>query len=186
MNTRKTFDVDALLAFHQSTFGDLRMEGPTEAPPSNPPAETDPPAPEPPKPETDWKVEARKWEQRAKDNAKAAERLAKLEEAQKTDEQKRADAQAAAEKRAAEADIRALRLEVAFAKGLTPAQAKRLVGTTREEFEADADEIKRDFPVTPAKPKPDPTQGGSDKPALSQKEIGLAEARKRFGKPADK
>lgn len=35
----------------------------------------------------------------------------------------------------------ALRLEVAAAKGLTPSQAKRLVGSTVEELEADAEEL---------------------------------------------
>lgn len=70
----------------------------------------------------------------------------------------------AAEERAAAAELRALRLEVASDKGLTPAQAKRLVGGTRQELEADADEILRDFPIAPAKPdtrspKPDPSQG---------------------------
>lgn len=45
------------------------------------------------------------------------------------------------ERRAADADERAVRLEVAQAKGLTPNQAKRLQGKTREELEADADEL---------------------------------------------
>lgn len=67
-----------------------------------------------------------------------------------------------------EHNARALRLEVAAAKGLTPAQAKRLVGTTVEELEADADEILEAFPAqkgaTPPpsnKPKPD-LRGGGD------------------------
>lgn len=38
-----------------------------------------------------------------------------------------------------EADLRAARLEIALDKGLTKTQAARLVGTTREELEADAD-----------------------------------------------
>jgi hypothetical protein len=46
-----------------------------------------------------------------------------------------------------------LRREVADEKGLTPAQARRLVGATREELEADADDILTAFPATPAKPK---------------------------------
>lgn len=105
---------------------------------------------------------------------KEAEReLAKLRKA----EQDRADAdksesekRAAAERRAEEAEQRALRLEVAADKGLTAGQAKRLVGSTREELETDADEILRDFP-TAAKPttgpKPDPSQGskGNQPPA---------------------
>lgn len=40
---------------------------------------------------------------------------------------------------------RADRLEVAIDKGLTPNQAKRLVGETKEELEADAEELLKDF-----------------------------------------
>lgn len=59
------------------------------------------------------------------------------------------------------AELRAVRLEVAAAKGLTPAQAARLQGTTREELDADADQLKELFPTsaTPGIPAPDPTQG---------------------------
>ncbi|MEU1240052.1 hypothetical protein ABZ388_06805 [Micromonospora parva] len=102
-----------------------------------------------------------------------------------------AERRTAAEQRAAEADLRATKLEVAFEKGLTPAQAKRLVGSTREELAADADEILRDFPTTPATPerrtpRPDPSQGSRGGASLSGKEAGLAEAQKRFGPPASK
>lgn len=53
-------------------------------------------------------------------------------------------ANAKAEKAEAQSKLdrdRADRLEVAMEKGLTPAQAKRLQGETKEELEADADEI---------------------------------------------
>ena len=46
---------------------------------------------------------------------------------------------------ARDAEQRALRAEVANAKGLTPTQAKRLVGETREQLEADADELLADI-----------------------------------------
>lgn len=49
------------------------------------------------------------------------------------------------ERQAQESESRALRAEVANAKGLTPSQAKRLVGATREELEADADELLKDI-----------------------------------------
>lgn len=49
------------------------------------------------------------------------------------------------ERQAKESEDRATRAEVANAKGLTAAQAKRLVGTTREELEADADELLQDI-----------------------------------------
>jgi hypothetical protein len=45
------------------------------------------------------------------------------------------------EERASKAEAAALRADVAQAKGLTPTQAKRLQGKTREELEADADEL---------------------------------------------
>lgn len=49
------------------------------------------------------------------------------------------------ERQAKESEARAMRAEVANAKGLTPSQAKRLVGATREELEADADELLKDI-----------------------------------------
>jgi hypothetical protein len=49
------------------------------------------------------------------------------------------------EQAAKDAESRAIRAEIANAKGLTPSQAKRLVGSTREELEADADELLADI-----------------------------------------
>ncbi len=70
----------------------------------------------------------------------------KLADAQKTEAQKAAEALTAAETRATAAERRALLLEVATEKGLTAAQAKRLVGSTREELLADADEFLGSLP----------------------------------------
>lgn len=92
-----------------------------------------------------WKALARKHERTAKENADAAKRLKELEDANKSEIERAQEAARAAEQRAVEAEQRALRLEVAAEKGLTPAQAKRLQGTTREEFEADADELVATF-----------------------------------------
>lgn len=117
--------------------------------------------------DTDWKAEARKWESRAKTsrdeakaNADAARKLKELEDADKSEIQKATDAAAAAAKRAEEAEARALRLEIAHEKGLTPSQAKRLVGATREELEADADELVTAF--SPADGKDAKTKPGAD------------------------
>lgn len=78
--------------------------------------------------ETDWKAEARKWEDRAKENlAKAktnetaAQRLAEIEEANKTAEQKAAERLAEAERRAAELEARANRATVANEHGVPEA-----------------------------------------------------------------
>ncbi len=66
---------------------------------------------------------------------------------------------AAIEERERKAELRDLRAEVATVKGLTPAQAKRLQGSTREELESDADDLLASFPGKPGTPRPDPTQG---------------------------
>lgn len=42
-------------------------------------------------------------------------------------------------------DVERLKLEVALDKGMTLVQAKRLVGTTKEELEADAEELVKSF-----------------------------------------
>jgi hypothetical protein len=70
---------------------------------------------------------------------------AQAADASKSDLQKLADRLDAAEKRAAEAEATALRSEVAAAKGLTAAQAKRLTGKTKAELEADADDLLEAF-----------------------------------------
>lgn len=101
--------------------------------------------PEPSKDEPDWKAEARKWESRAKENKDAAARLAELEEAQKTDEQKQQDRLAELESTAKTSTLEAARLRVALRKGLTETQAKRLVGDSEEDLEADADELMATF-----------------------------------------
>ena len=95
--------------------------------------------------ETDWKAQARKWEQRAKENLTAAkanevaaQRLQEIEEANKTEAEKIAARAEAAEKRAAELEVKAIRAEVAAAKGVPVAL---LTGSTQEELEAAADAL---------------------------------------------
>lgn len=72
-------------------------------------------------------------------------RLQELEDAGKTELQKANERAEEAVKAAQTHETAALKLQVAFDKGLTAAQAKRLVGGSKEELEADADEILRDF-----------------------------------------
>lgn len=120
--------------------------------------------------ETDWKAEAEKWkslsrkhEERAKANATAAEKLQEIEEAKKSEQEKLTEAKEAAAKEAADAKREAARLRVALSKGLTETQAKRLVGDTVEELEADADELLADFgtgdDTPPRRPTEDPKPG---------------------------
>lgn len=100
--------------------------------------------------------EARNLRSRLKELEPLAQEAERLREANKTEQQKLADRAEAAEKRAQELESRALRLEVASEKGLNAAQAKRLVGSTREELEADADELLATFkPAEPSVPSLD-------------------------------
>jgi hypothetical protein len=88
-------------------------------------------------------------------------RLREIEDAQKSDSEKLADRLTDAETRAAQAESELMRVQVAAAKGLTAAQAKRLVGSTVEELEADADEIVAAF----ASPSDEPPSAPKRRPS---------------------
>lgn len=92
--------------------------------------------------------------------AKAAEA-----DTSRSDLQKLTDRVTAAEKRAADAEAKQLRAEVAQAKGLSAAQAKRLTGTSKEELEADADELLEAFGGKKDAPKPE-GEGGDEGPGV--------------------
>jgi len=91
--------------------------------------------------------EAANLRARLKELEPLAAKAKELEDAGRSELEKLTARAETAERERGEHIARALRLEVAFEKGLTPAQAKRLVGGTRDELEADAEEILRDFPV---------------------------------------
>lgn len=101
--------------------------------------------------------EAAKYRVQAKDNAEKAQQFDALQEQQKTEQQRLEERAAAAEKTAQDSATEASRLRVALDKGLTPSQAKRLVGTTEEELAADADELLAD--LGKGKPRGDVGQG---------------------------
>lgn len=71
------------------------------------------------------------------------------------------DAKSKAESERDEAVNKLDRLEIATEKGLTPAQAKRLVGKDREELEADADELVKDLGIKPKGEEEDPEDEGA-------------------------
>lgn len=109
-----------------------------------------------------WKAKSREWEDRSKNNEKAAQRLADLEEEQKKANmtlQERAEAaEADAAALRAEKDISAWKTEIADMKKYEGVKASWLRGTTREELEAHAAEIKADLPE-PRKPGSVPGEG---------------------------
>lgn len=74
------------------------------------------------------------------------------------------------ERQARDAETRALRAEVANAKGLTPSQAKRLIGATREELEADADELLRDLGDRKKQGNVAPSEGDNPNPGKGDSE----------------
>jgi hypothetical protein len=84
-------------------------------------------------------------------------KLKEFEDRDKTETQKLTERAEAAEKAAADLASTHMRSEVALEKGLTAKQAKRLVGSTREELEADADDLLAD--LKPGRPKGDLEQG---------------------------
>jgi hypothetical protein len=165
------------------------MTAPVE-PTTEPKPTADPPAGDPPKPtatddkplgpggEAALKAEREKAKNLEKELAKFRKAEADRADADKTEAEKRA----AAEQRATDAEARAMRLEVASEKGLTAAQAKRLIGSTREELEADADELLTTFtpastatPALKTAPKPDPSQGPKA-PGAPQRPTSLSQA----------
>lgn len=97
-----------------------------------------------------------------------------FEDKDKTEAEKQAEQLAAAQKLAAESGHKAEQYEVAAAKGIPLSAATRLRGSTREEMEADADELLKllnpgqpNTGTNPNPPKPDDSQGkgGTPKPA---------------------
>lgn len=99
---------------------------------------------EPETEETDWKAQARKWEERAKANKEAAEELEKLKEAQMSEQEKAAkhtkELEAKLAKYEAERQQHEWCVQVAKKTGV-PADLLR--GSTLDEVQAHADSIKQ-------------------------------------------
>ncbi|MGW2514701.1 hypothetical protein ACWC0A_36055 [Streptomyces scopuliridis] len=146
-----------------------------------------------------WKHHARKHEATVKAAPDAAElerlraaevelatrKAADLTDAERLQAEKEAaeTARLTAERERDEARAEALRITVAAAKGLTPAQASRLRGSTKEELEADADDLLKDFaPVPPASPPRAGGARGSDVGGGSSVSSGEERYRAKYGK----
>lgn len=119
--------------------------------------------------DTDWKSEAEKWkrfarqhESQAKKNADKAKAYDELQDQQKTEAQRAAEERDQFKSQASESSKEAARLRVALNKGLTEAQAKRLVGDDEDELAADADELLATFQTQPE--QTDESKGPSRQP----------------------
>lgn len=104
-------------------------------------------------PETDWKAEARKWEQRAKANSAANDELEALRTSSAAEI-------AEAVKRAEQAEAKAAQLEASAARerainaiaaetGVSAAVLGRMTGETEEEIRANAQVVRSTMPVYP-------------------------------------
>ena len=94
--------------------------------------------------ETDWKAEARKWEQRAKSakaDTEAAQKWREYEQAQKPVQERLAEELAQAKAEASQAASRLLRFEIAAEKGVPNDALDLLNGSSREELESSAEKL---------------------------------------------
>ena len=161
-----------LIALHREMFGGWSMMADEvdtppatgEGAPTDEAAAGDEPLGEPGKKALVAEREARKQAQ-----ANLAALQKQIDDANKTAEQKAAEELAEAKKAVAASDAKALRYEIAAEKGVDLKLASRLVGTTREDLEADADKLLGLLgAIKPAKgkdaDKPDPTQGQGTPP----------------------
>lgn len=87
-----------------------------------------------------------------KEAEKSRLQLKEIQDAQKSESEKASDRATVAEKEAETAKQEAARLRVALRKGLTETQARRLVGDSEEELEADAEELVASFKDGSTKP----------------------------------
>lgn len=130
---------------------------------------TEPAASPEPAQEPDWKAEARKWESRAKENSKAAARLAEIEESQKTEAEKTAERLAALEAENAEfkkrEQVAAWRAQVSEETGV-PAAA--LAGDSLEALQAHAEVL---APLI-SKPQTETVEERRSVPALGKQPAG--------------
>lgn len=108
-----------------------------------------------------------------------ADRLKVLEDKDKSDSDRLTEKVAQLEKDLAKETARADRFEVAVDKGLDMTRAKRLTGSTKDELEADADELmswtagSKDDNPAPRKPTADLKGGGdpTEEPAANVREV---------------
>lgn len=176
INLREPGAIEALLAFHRSHFGGLRMENETPDAPTPTPADVVPPAQAPddapnwdelfkgqdPKKVKEALENSRKWEARAKENKAAADRLAEIEEASKTEAQKQADRLATLEREAQQAKAEALRFKIAAKFQVSDEDADLfLTGSDEETLTKQAERLaaRNEEAGKPRAPKPDPNQG---------------------------
>lgn len=127
----------------------------------------------------------RKARKNAEDALKAAHaKVKEFEDLGKSEVEKLTGDRDGHRSRADTAERNLMRLQVGLDKGLTPAQAKRLVGTTKEELEADADELAEAFggkaQTSPPPGRPRENLRGGGEPAEEPEETDPAKLAARI------
>lgn len=119
----------------------------------------------------DWKLEARKWEARAKADHEAANSWREFEAGQKSEYEKLADELSKVKTEAQEANLKTLRYEVAQSKGIPSEAIELLTGLNLEELESSADKLAA-LIAAPKQtaPRPDFNQGRSSGNTISTKD----------------
>lgn len=136
---------------------------PTEPTPAEPHGNAEP-APEP---QVDWKAEARKWEQRAKENRGAADELAKLKEASMTEQELAAKRAEETEAQLREAQRKLNVYEAAKTAGIDVELLERMKGDTPEEIAANAEFVKASLGNAPKYPTV--TDNGASAPTQTKR-----------------
>jgi hypothetical protein len=125
----------------------------------------------------EWKTNARKHEDRAKANKDAAAELARIKAENATPDERLT----AAEKRAADAEAALVRYRIAAETGIPAALLHGDDEDSIREFAKNLAEFRGEAPKKSA-PKPDSSQGGRDEKKTSARDLGRAEAERRFKK----
>lgn len=110
------------------------------------------------------------WRTQVRDLKPLADKAKELDEATKSEVQKALDRATQAEQTAQAALLDAARMRAATIHGLTEAQARRLVGSTPEELEADAKEFAKELGTTNGARKPADLKQGSRGPSQQQED----------------
>lgn len=157
-------------------------DAPEQPAPEAAPQAPTPPAPDPPK-QTEAPPEVVAALRKAnKEAEKLRLQLKEYEDRDKSEAEKLAERAAAAERRAAEMEAQLMRREVALAKGLPAALVDRLRGGSREELDADADQLLALVapPAPPVQEKrvPDLGQGRRDGAPAASVETGRERGRR--------
>jgi predicted nucleic acid-binding Zn-ribbon protein len=123
----------------------------------------------------------RRARQAAEKRAKELEaKVKEAEDAEKTELEKLQTQVAELTREAEAATAKADRIEVAVSRGLTPAQARRLVGATRDELEADAEAMAEELGIKKDADKKDEDKTEDETPQ-DEKPMGRPKEELRSG-----